>query len=71
MQIVVKFSPVEEGLSSLALAPDIIVEVQVVAIPMPWINLYNTTTYEDSSYGSCNGSESWKEIISICSMKNV
>jgi hypothetical protein len=41
--IVAKFShhsPVEEGLSGLALAPDIIVGVQAPPIPVPWINLY-------------------------------
>ena len=78
MQIVLlKFLPVEEGLSGLALAPDIIVELQVVPIPMPWINLYNTTTYEHSrtvafflkkkkkkiSYNSCIGSESCKKYF--------
>jgi hypothetical protein len=76
MQIVLlKFLPVEEGLSGLALAPDIIVELQVVPIPMPWINLYNTTTYETVeqlhffflkkkiSYNSCIGSESCKKYF--------
>jgi hypothetical protein len=66
----VKFSPVEEGLSGLALAPDIIVKVQVMPIPMPWINLYNATTYEHS-YDSCNGSESWKSSLYLLNEKRV
>lgn len=36
----IDYSPVEEWLASLAFAPFIIVEVQIVPIPMSWINLY-------------------------------
>jgi hypothetical protein len=40
VQIAAKFLPVEEGLPGLALTPHIIVEVQVVPISMPRVDLY-------------------------------
>jgi hypothetical protein len=40
MQIAAKFLPVEEGLAGLALTPDIIVEMQIVPISMPRVDLY-------------------------------
>jgi stringent starvation protein B len=40
---VVRFLPVEEWLACLAFAPFIVVEVQVVPIPMPWVDLHRTT----------------------------
>jgi len=39
VQIAANFLPVEEGLPGLALTPHIIVEVQVVPISMPWVDL--------------------------------
>jgi hypothetical protein len=67
--IVAKFShhsPVEEGLSGLALAPDIIVGVQAPPIPVPWINLYKNIIIRIQQlgiYNSCIGSESCKQCF--------
>ena len=43
MQMQYMFSPIEEGLASLALAPKIVVEVQVVPRSMSRVDLQSNT----------------------------
>lgn len=38
----IKYLPVEERLGALTVEPHIIVEMQIVSIPVSWINLQNT-----------------------------
>ncbi len=48
--------PIEEGLGAPIVKPNIIIQVQIVSIPMAWINLRNTrrklTYCYPFSYGS-------------------